>query len=185
MATKIDLVSAALVLIGDTPINSLIGNSRAQQVANTLYDSIVKNELTKHRWAFARAKAQIALTTEVPVDQEWQSIYQLPADILFLIKLYPGVKYQVYGDKVYTNNNGPLYCDYIYDVTEANWPFYFSKMIEYALAKDFATSIRDSSASRVEMSAEYVNASRMARYTDSQQYPITPITSNPFVNVRY
>ena len=135
MATKIDLVSAALVLIGDTPINSLIGNSRAQQVANTLYDSIVKNELTKHRWAFARAKAQIALTTEVPVDQEWQSIYQLPADILFLIKLYPSVRYQVYGNKVYTNNAGPLYCDYIYDVPEASWPFYFSKMIEYALAK--------------------------------------------------
>jgi hypothetical protein len=35
------------------------------------------------------------------------------------------------------------------------------------------------------MSAEYVNASRMARYTDSQQYPMTPITSNPFVNVRF
>ena len=81
MATKIDLVSAALVLIGDTPINSLIGNSRSQQVANALYDSIVQNELTKHRWGFARAKAQLALTTDTPVDQEWQSIYQLPADI--------------------------------------------------------------------------------------------------------
>jgi len=113
MATKIDLVSAALVLIGDTPINSLIGNSRAQQVANALYDSIVQNELTKHRWGFARAKAQLALTTDTPVDQEWQSIYQLPADILFLIKLYPSVNYQIYGNKVYTNNNGPLYCDYI------------------------------------------------------------------------
>ena len=185
MATKIDLVSAALVLIGDMPINSLIGGSRAQQVANTLYESIVKNELTKHRWGFARAKAQLSLTTEVPVDQEWQSIYQLPADILVLVKLYPSVNYQIYGDKVYTNNTGPLYCDYIYDVPEANWPFYFSKMIEYALAKDFATSIRDSSASRTEMSNEYVIASRMARYTDSQQYPMTPITSNPFVNVRY
>ena len=172
MATKIDLVSAALVLIGDMPINSLIGGSRAQQVANTLYESIVKNELTKHRWGFARAKAQLSLTTEVPVDQEWQSIYQLPADILFLVKLYPSVNYQIY-------------CDYIYVVPEANWPFYFSKMIEYALAKDFATSIRDSSASRTEMSNEYVIASRMARYTDSQQYPMTPITSNPFVNVRY
>ncbi len=185
MATKIDLVSAALVLIGDSPINSLVGSARAQQVANSLYDSIVKNELTKHRWGFARAKAQLSLTTDVPVDQEWQSIYQLPADILFLIKIYPRVNYQIYGDKVYANTNSALYCDYIYDVPEANWPFYFSKMIEYALAKDFATSIRDSSASRVEMSAEYVNASRMARYTDSQQYPITPITSNPFVNVRY
>ena len=70
MATKIDLVSAALVLIGDSPINSLVGSARAQQVANSLYDSIVKNELTKHRWGFARAKAQLSLTTDVPVDQK-------------------------------------------------------------------------------------------------------------------
>ena len=185
MATKIDLVNSALVLIGDSPINSLIGNSRAQNVANTLYDTTVKNEITKHRWGFARTKAQLALTTEVPVDQEWQSIYQLPSDLLFLIKLYPSVRYQIYGSQVYTNNNGPLYCDYIYDAPEAHWPIYFSKMIEYALAKDFATSIRDSSASRQEMTNEYVIASRMARFTDSQQYPITPISSNPFVNVRF
>ena len=111
MATKIDLVSAALVLIGDTPINSLIGNSRSQQVANTLYDSIVNNELTKHRWGFARSKAQLSLTTDTPIDQEWQSIYQLPSDILFLIKLYPSVNYQIYGSKVYTNNTGKLSCD--------------------------------------------------------------------------
>jgi hypothetical protein len=185
MATKIGVVNGALVLIGDTPINSLIGGSRAQQVANTLYDSIVRSELTKHRWGFARVKAQLSLTTEVPVDQEWDSIYQLPSDLLFLVKIYPGIRYQIYGDKVYANNTGPLYCDYIYNAPESTWPPYFTQMIEYALAKDFATSIRDSSASRQEMSAEYVNASRMARYTDSQQYPMTPITSNPFVNVRF
>jgi hypothetical protein len=88
MATKIGVVNGALVLIGDTPINSLIGGSRAQQVANTLYDSIVRSELTKHRWGFARVKAQLSLTTEVPIDQEWDSIYQLPSDLLFLIKIY-------------------------------------------------------------------------------------------------
>ena len=185
MATKIGVVNGALVLIGDTPINSLIGGSRAQQVANTLYDSIVRSEMTKHRWGFARTKAQLSLTTEVPIDQEWDSIFQLPADLLFLIKLYPGINYQIYGTKVYANNTGPLYCDYIYNAPEAIWPAYFTQMIEFALAKAFATSIRDSSASRQEMTNEYIIASRMGRYTDSQQYPMTPITSNPFVNVRF
>ena len=41
MATKIELISNALILIGDLPITSLDGNTRAQTVANNLYDNIV------------------------------------------------------------------------------------------------------------------------------------------------
>lgn len=173
------------MLIGDNPINTLTGNTRAQQVANSLYDTIVQNELSKHRWGFARRKAQLSLTTLTPVDDEWRSIYQLPTDLITLIKLNPGVDYQILGDKVYCNLSQALYCDYIKNVSETEWPIYFDAMIKYALAKDFATSIRDSSASRVEMTNEYIVASRMARATDSQQHPQTAIVSRPFIEVRY
>lgn len=185
MASKIDLVSNALILIGDNPINSLTGNSRAAQVAANLYDNIVQNELTKHRWGFARRKAQISLTTDVPIDDDFRSIYQLPSNLLVLIKLNPNTNYQILGDKVYTNLSQKITIDYIANVPESEWPIYFAKMIEYALAKDFATSIRDSSSSRVEMTNEYVNASRMARFTDSQQHPQTPIQNRPFIDVRF
>ena len=185
MASKIDLISNALILIGDTPINSLTGGTRAQQVSSNLYDNIVQNELSKHRWGFAKKKAQLSLTTDTPVDNEWSSIYQLPSDMLFLIKMYPNVRYQLYGDKVYTDVSSAIYADYIHNVSENNWPVYFAKMIEYALALDFSTSIRDSASSRDQMAAAYVNCARMARYTDSQQYPQVPIRSNPFTDVRF
>lgn len=185
MASKIDLISNALILIGDNPINTLIGNSRAQTVAANLYDNIVQNELTKHRWGFARRKAQLSLTTDTPLDNDFKSVYQLPSDLLVLIKLNPNTNYQIYGDKVYSNLSQALYCDYVSNVSESEWPIYFSKMIEYALAKDFATSIRDSSSSRGEMTNEYIVASRMARFTDSQQHPQTAIVDKPFINVRF
>lgn len=185
MASKIDLVSNALILIGDNPINSLTGNSRAQQVANNLYDNVVQNELSKHRWGFARRKAQLSLLVDTPIDDEWRSIYQLPTDMIALIKLRPNVDYQILGDKVYTNLSQALYCDYIRNVAESEWPVYFSKMIEYALARDFASSIRDSAASADRMAQEYVNASRMARYTDSMQHPQKPIVNKPFISVRF
>ena len=186
MASKIDLISNALILIGDTPINSLTGGSRRETVANNLYDNIVQNELTKHRWGFARKQAQISRLTDPPVDTtRWKTVYQLPTDLLFLITVSPDSNYQVYGDKVYSNSNQALYADYIANTPEDEWPVYFAKMIEYALAMDFAASIRDSSAARGEMAAAYVNASRMARFTDSQQYPTELVRSNPFVNVRY
>lgn len=185
MASKIDLVSNALILIGDAPINSLTGGTRAQQVASNLYDNIVQFELTKFPWGFARKRAQLGKTTDVPVDNEFSSIYQLPSDMLMFIKIRPNMNYRIIGDKLHINYSGELYADYVYNVPESEWPPYFAKMIEYALAKDFATSIRDSSNSRQEMSAEYLNASRMARYTDSQQHPVEQIQANPFASVRF
>lgn len=185
MASKIQLISNALILIGDLPVTSLSGNTRAETVANNLYDNIVQNELSKFRWGFARKQAQLSLLVDVPIGNEWQSIYQLPTDMLNLIKLDPSIDYQILGDKVYCNYSGALYCDYIANVSESEWPVYFSKMIEYALAMDFAPSIRDSATSMQLLANQYLNASRMARYTDSQQHPITPIKSQPFINVRY
>ena len=184
MASKIDLISNALILIGDVTINNLIGNERRKEVARNLYDNVVKNELTKHRWGFARKKAQLSLLTSIPIGNDWDRAYELPADLLVLIKISPRINYQVYGSQIYCNYNQALYCDYIYDCPESEWPVYFAKMIEYALARDFATSIRDSSSLRGEMAAEYENASRMARYTDSQQHPQTPIQSRPLIDVR-
>jgi len=187
MASKIQLISNALILIGDTPINSLDGGTRRETVARNLYDNIVESELSKHRWGFARRLAQISLTTEEVIDPSlrWRSIYQLPSDLIFLINVTPDNRYAVYGDKVYSSATQALYADYIANVPESEWPVYFSKMIEYALAMDFAASIRDSSTARAEMAAAYINQSRMARFTDSQQYPTERIVSNPFTNVRF
>jgi len=184
MASQIDLISNALILIGDVSINDLSGNDRRKVIARNLYDNIVQNELTKHRWGFARKKAQLSLILAEPI-AEWDKAYELPSDMLTLIGLYPRINYQVYSSQVYCNYSQALYCDYIYKCPENKWPVYFAKMIEYALARDFATAIRDSQSGREAMSAEYVNQSRMARYTDSQQYPQVPIRSNPFTNVRF
>lgn len=185
MSSKIDLISNALILVGDQPINSLTGDSRAQVVAANLYDNITQNELSKHRWGFARRKAQLSLLVEEPIDDDWRSIYQLPADLITLIKLNPNVGYQRYGDQIYTNLSEKLCCDYIRNVSESEWPVYFSKMIEYALAKDFAPSIRDSTTAKKELKDDYLTASRMARYTDSMQHPQTPIVNRPFIEVRH
>jgi hypothetical protein len=185
MASKIQLISNALILIGDLPITSLSGNTRGQTVANALYDNIVQNELSKFRWGFARKQAQLSLTSTTPIGTEWQSVYQLPSDMLTLIKVDPSINYQILGDKVYCNYSGNLYCDYIANVAESGWPVYFSKMIEYALAMDFAPSIRDSASAMQLLANQYLNASRMARFTDSQQHPQTPIQDRPFINVRF
>jgi len=201
MATKLDLINSALILIGDVPLTSLTSGTRAQIVATTLYDNIVQSELSKFRWGFARRQEKLfragapGVGTLKPLF-DWSAVYRLPPTMVSLIRLSPSIPYQVYGEElgspepggnqaVYVNYEGDLFADYIYNVAEVDWPPYFSKMIEYALAMDFAPSIRDSASSMEILANQYMNASRMARYTDSQQHPQTPIQDRPFINVRY
>jgi len=187
MADKLQLISNALILIGDVPINSLEGGGRRETVARNLYDNIVQNEITKHRWGFARTITPMQLSTEQPADPQgkWRHIHQLPSDLLFLINVEHDNDYQLYGDKLYSKTSQTLYADYIRNMPESEWPVYFAKMIEYALAVDFAASIRDSATASQDLVVKYVNQSRMARYTDSQQYPTERVVSNPFTDVRY
>jgi len=202
MATKLSLINNALILIGDLPLTSLTSGTRAQIVATSLYDNIVQNELSKFRWGFARRQVQLSRAliygTPNPIVPlfDWDAAYRLPIEMSFLIILNPRIPYQVYAEEdsspessksqvVYVNYQGDLHADMIFNVPENEWPVYFSKMIEYALAMDFAPSIRDSATSMQLMSNQYLNASRMARFTDSQQHPQTPIQDRPFINVRY
>lgn len=185
MADKLSLINNALILIGDTPLDSLTDGTRAQIVATSLYDNIVENELSKHRWGFARKKAEITKDAVPPVGDEWQSKYNLPGDLITLIRLEPSIPYQVFTNTVHCNYSGTLYAEYIYKPAESGWPPYFAKLIEYALAMDFAPAIRDSAASMELTANQYQNASRMARYTDSQQHPQTSIAYRPFIDVRF
>ena len=200
MSTKLQLINSALILIGDLPLNSLTGTTRAHVVSNALYDNIVQNELSKFRWGFARRQAQcVAAVTPGSGDPivplfDYSNSYFVPTDMLSLIRLSPSVNYQIYGEPdspetdrqqvIYTNYSGDLFADYIHNMPENEWPAYFSKMIEYALGMDFAPAIRDSAVSMELLANQYQNASRMARFTDSQQHPQTPIQDRPFIDVR-
>ena len=185
MASKIDLISRALILIGDQPINSLTGNDRRQVVANNLYDGIVQDELSKTTWGFAKRKAQLAKTTDTPIDDEFNTVHQLPSDLLRLIKTRPNTQYQIYGSKIYSNMNDTKFTiDYIANVVESYWPPYFDQVIVYALAVAFAPSIRDSASAAGQLYGQYVEMSRTARNTDAQQHPQYEIAHAPFLEVR-
>ena len=187
MATKIEMISNALILIGDKPLNDLDEPGYKATVANNLYDNIVLKELGAHRWGFARRKAQVSEVVTTLPDDEWSHVYQLPSDLITLIKVRPNpFDYKVFGSQIYTRVSAdPVTVDYIANVTETEWPPHFVKMIEYALAKDYALPIRDSAASKQQMQAEYIEAAKNARYIDSQQHTQTSIQHRPFETIRF
>jgi len=184
MATKIDTISNALLLIGDKPLNSLNEPGYRAQVVSNLYDNIYESELISHTWAFARKLQQLALTTIEPAIGQWTTVYQLPTDLISVMRVVPSVDYEIYGDKLYCNV-GELTLDYYSKIDESMWPGYFAKLMEYAIAKEIAIPIREDSNAAQLFYSLYLKVGQKARAEESKQRIQRPIQSRPFIDRRY
>lgn len=53
--TKLEIISAALILCGEKPLTSLDDHRYGAAVGNALYDAVYLNELESRRWRFVQA----------------------------------------------------------------------------------------------------------------------------------
>jgi len=184
MATKIEIISRALLLIGHDTLNTLNDKGYPQRVANNLYDDAKQTELSSSNWTFARKKAQLAKLTTDPID-EFDSAYQLPPDLLKVLRVKPGGRYKIYGDQLFTNQSGEIFINYIANVPESKFTPAFTKMFQYALALDYGIPIREGFSVSQLTEQRYAKARRLATQIDSSQEPQDRIRSNPFVAARF
>lgn len=193
---KISMISAALVLCGEKPLNSLTDNRYGAAVGAALFDMIYETELQSNRWRFACKKTALARVNETPPN-EWMYCFQLPTDMLLPIGIWgagPDRTYDIYADKIYTNitsNPGPinstapvLTFDYMFKPDPSTVPSYFSLLMTYALAKDMVKPITENDNAVVAMTQKYVRQKNLAMYADAQGRPNRPVQNNPFVQVR-
>lgn len=194
--TKISLISAALVLCGEKPMNSLTDPRYGAAVGAAMFDMIYENELQSNRWRFAVKKGQLARQNVTPPN-EWQFCFQLPTDMLLPIGFYgigPDRSYEIYSNVIYTNvtsNPGPinstapvLTFDYLFKPDPATVPSYFSLLVTYALAKDMIKPITESDTAATAMGVKYNRQRSQSMYADAQGRPNRPLQHSPFTQVR-
>jgi hypothetical protein len=194
--TKLSMISAALVLCGEKPMNSLTDARYGAAVGAALFDMVYENELQSNRWRFACKKAQLAQINATPPN-EWQYCFQLPTDMLLPIGFWgvgPDRTYEIYSDVIYTNitsNPGPvnasnayLTFDYMFKPDPSTVPSYFSLLVTYALAKDMIKPISESDSAASAMQTKYTLQRNRAMHADAQGRPNRPIAHNQFVQVR-
>lgn len=180
--SKIQLISNALILLGDSPISSLDDPGAGATAGTNLYESTYLAILSSHRWKFATKKMQLNRLTAVPMN-EYKYQYQLPTDLILLITTYPRSDYRILEDKLYTDSN-TVSVDYIYRVSEDKFPAYFVKAFEYYLARDLAIPVTEDM-KKVEMMQNIYNTeARKARYADSQSSPTVAMQDAPYISVR-
>lgn len=183
MATsKLDIISAALVLIGDKPLNDLTEPRIAATAANNLYDSTYEAMLCQHRWRFASGKATLNRLVAAPLNQ-WTYAFQIPADFLMGIGVRPNTPFEIFEDQIYSNQTA-LDLDYIYRPAESQLPPYFVKAMEYEMATQLAIAVTDRQSYYQLYRSEASEHWKRARFADSAQRPNRAIESNPFTHVR-
>lgn len=181
--SAIQISSNALILLGHPPISSFDEPGAGAQASSNLYEQSYLNLLTIHRWRFATKKAQLARLSEAPLNG-YQYKFQLPPDLLYLIKKDEGFKYEVFGDELHSNNLAEE-IDYIYRVNEDNLPPYFIKMFEFFFAAQLAIPVVGNT-SRADYYANlYEMQLKRAKFADSSQRPGDTFLQSPYTQARY
>jgi len=181
--SAIQISSNALILIGHPPIASFDEPGAGAQAAANLYEMSYQNMLTMYRWRFATKRMELNRLSEAP-NNGFQYQYQLPHDLIYLIKKDLNTDYEIYGDKMYTNDT-LVKIDYTYRVDEDKLPSYFVKAFEFFLAMQFAIPVTGNSTRAGEYNSMYEKQLSRAKYSDSSQRPQDTFVSNPYVNVRF
>ena len=180
--TKISLISKALILIGETPLQSLTDDRYGATVGSNLFEMLLENELQGNPWRFSMKKAALSRLVVTPLNQ-YAYAYQIPADCLLVRHVYPRIHYEIFGDRIYTDHTS-VELDYQFkpDVTEM--PAYFATLMVYALARDMVKPITESDTGVKTFAAKYVMQRDRAMYADAQARPATMIQDSPFTDFR-
>ena len=180
--SKISIISKALVLCGETPLNALSDDRYGATVGGNLFELLYESELQSNRWRFAMKKGACSQLNVTPLN-EYQYAYQLPSDLLLLVGAYPSTAYEVYGDRIYSNNSS-CEIEYMFKPEVSQLPAYFSLLMTYAMARDMINPITESVDKQTKMNQKYVAQRDRAMFADAQARPNRPIASSPFTDVR-
>jgi len=182
ITSNIQLISNALILLGDAPISSLDEPGAGAIAGANLYESSYRNLLSLHRWRFAVKKAMLSKLSTAPLS-EYSNQFQMPTDIIKLIRVDKGTDFDIFEDKIFSNYDD-IIIDYVYRVDEGYLPAWFVKTFEFFLAAQFAIPVTGNSTRAGEYLGMYTQQLKVAKHIDSSERPAKAIPSNPFMEAR-
>jgi len=184
MASKIDIASNALLLLGDSPITSFSEGGTGATVMANIYEPTYRAMLASHPWNFAQKQQQLSQLVGKPLfDRKYRYRYAMPPDYIRIIRLESQHEYQIVGEEIHTNDNQAK-IQYVYEISEGDLPPYFVVLMEYQLAAKAAMAVTDRSTLADMMMAKAMNQFSQSTAIDSQNDTTVAIQDNPFISIR-
>ena len=182
LTARIQLVSNALLLLGDRPISSLTDATTGATLGANLFETTYLSMLQYHSWRFAVKTQELPRLSATP-ETRYSYAFQLPADFLYVVK-GDSSQFEVYENTIHCSSQS-FQLDYVKRVEEDLLPAYFAKALEYNLAFQFAVPLTGDMAKGQYYQKVYIDAIRKAKMADSSQYPEIGVHDQPYVNIRW
>jgi hypothetical protein len=183
--TTIEIISNAATLCGKAPFSTLDDGGDFALAGIKMFEEMAPELLSHPHWRFNVKTAQLQQIANFdPNFDFWQYAWQLPADYLSLVSLWPNVDFQIYGDRIYTLSGSAQQLSYRTQLPVSKWPSYFRAYATYELAIRLAFSVAESAGLETRLTASLVEKRAMALYVDAQNHPSPPIINNPWLSVR-
>lgn len=185
--SRTEVINAALLAIGVRPIADPDERSEAAYRAKDVYNTVVRSELEKYPWFFAKRAVRLAASATAPL-LHYERAFLLPTDFIRLVELEdrwvfdvlrgtpnvdPIPTYVVTDRYVHSDFAAPLGISYIADLTEDPplWTPLFTRAVTYALAEALAFPLTKSDGVTERMSRLYDKAVTAARRSSAMQQP--------------
>jgi hypothetical protein len=173
--SKVSISNQALVKCGAGTISAFTDGSNEANVCSTMYDNVKKGLMYYTFWNFGIKKQAVNLTTETPTDLSYTKTHSLPGDVIrikgfFDNQGYAITDYSVEGAKVYSNTD-PLYIVYVKDMTEENFPVFFTEALIAKLAVEICEAITGVGTLTSRLAEDFQQKLRAARISDGQENP--------------
>jgi hypothetical protein len=152
--TDVKICSSALVVhLGSKPIGSLSEETDRAIVCSNAFLPLMEFLICSYPWRFATKRAKLTRTTTTDTNG-FSYEFLMPSDRLMQasyavfdsgdVDAGPITEFSIYGGKLYANAQ-EIWVDYRFYPPENEWPAYFAKLAEVALASEIAFTITDQS----------------------------------------
>lgn len=186
MATDVSICSAALSLLGDSPIASLSepNNKRAQLCAN-IYPLAKLDILRAHPWNCLTKRVILSPLSEAP-EFEWGYQFALPGDCLRVLTVgYDNApeEYRLEQNRIKARSN-VLRLLYQQNLGEGYWDANLVDLMTKRMVRDLAYPVTKSASLAEVKAREYEIAFKRAKAVDGQENPPEDWEDSPFIAVR-
>ncbi len=181
--TDVSICSAGLLMAGDEEISALPGNTRRGKVCANIYENTKLMLLSQHPWRFAIGQASLSRLVAEPLFDKFKYAYQLPSDYSRLIQTERNTDFQIYEDKIYSNQE-TLNIEYEFSPDEGQFPVYFTRALELKMAQILSIAIAEDKSKAVLFEEEHIKQMRHAKSIDNQSKRASFINANALTRVR-
>lgn len=203
MASQVEIMNRALVLLGEARITSPSDNVKAARELSAIWDTTRKALLRSYRWGFAMKRDELAALADAPLSQ-FDLQYQTPADFLrldFVGDWFVGLSLSDYRGSdesewalaagtgatpvIETNMAAPLSIRYVGDIVNPNaFDALFTEAMAAKLALDAANALTQSAQKEATAGRAFERAIRAAVVANAIERPPVPIADDSWVMAR-